>query len=495
MLFKGKPLHIRPDMTKTYYSLEQTQKGTIGLRPHRADLPYTARGIIPEIIINPNCMPKRMTIGQLIECLLGKVCAIKGIFGDATPFVGVDIHAINKELVSAGYDDWGSETMYNGITGQKMSSKIFIGPTYYQRLKQMVADKAHCLSTDHEVLTLDGWKFNHQLTTEDKIATLVDEKLVYQKPIKILNYPNYKGDMYHIETQQLDLMVTPNHRMWIAKGENHSYDFELAEDIASKSCKYKKNANWEAKEYQFMLQDKAVDMDAWLTFFGRWISEGSMSTQNIYEMSGDSISRVDTCELALGSIGKDIQTQHNILIASIDKLGYSYCQKVDKITIPDNKQLSTYLKQFCSENKSLPEWVWSLSMHQARILLKNITLGFESYYTTSTKLADDMMRLALHCGWSSNKYLESYNVWRFEIIKSDNTPKVKPSQNNIIKNYDKPVFCLEVNGGVFYVRRNGKPVWTGNSRARGPTQLLTRRIACLSHAKIMASLLVCRQHI
>ena len=130
-------------MTKTYYSLEQTQKGTIGLRPHRADLPYTARGIIPEIIINPNCMPKRMTIGQLIECLLGKVCAIKGIFGDATPFVGVDIHAINKELVSAGYDDWGNETMYNGITGQKMSSKIFIGPTYYQRLKQMVADKAH----------------------------------------------------------------------------------------------------------------------------------------------------------------------------------------------------------------------------------------------------------------------------------------------------------------------------------------------------------------
>lgn len=110
---------------------------------HRADMPYSARGIIPEIIINPNCMPKRMTIGQLIECLLGKVCAIKGIFGDATPFVGVDINKINEELVSYGYDAWGNEVLYNGITGQKMTAGIFMGPTYYQRLKQMVADKAH----------------------------------------------------------------------------------------------------------------------------------------------------------------------------------------------------------------------------------------------------------------------------------------------------------------------------------------------------------------
>ena len=254
---------------------EQTQKGTIGFKPHRADMPYTARGIVPEIIINPNCIPKRMTIGQLIECLLGKVCAIKGIFGDATPFVGVDIHKINEELVQAGYDAWGNEVMYNGITGQKMGSSIFIGPTYYQRLKQMVGDKAHCLSTDHEVLTLDGWKFNHQLTTEDQVATLVDEKLVYQKPNKILNYPNYRGDMIEIKTPQIDLMVTPNHRMWVSK-DGKKYDFELTEDIIGKHMKYKTNAKWDVKDYQFMLRDKIVDMDSWLTFFGRWISEGSI---------------------------------------------------------------------------------------------------------------------------------------------------------------------------------------------------------------------------
>lgn len=125
------------------FSSRAGQKGTVGFKIHRADMPFTESGLVPDIIINPNCMPKRMTIGQLIECLLGKVCAIKGVFGDSTPFTGVDIKKINDELVSLGYDEWGNETMYNGMTGQRMNTKIFIGPTYYQRLKQMVADKAH----------------------------------------------------------------------------------------------------------------------------------------------------------------------------------------------------------------------------------------------------------------------------------------------------------------------------------------------------------------
>ncbi|AUV58282.1 intein-containing DNA-directed RNA polymerase subunit 2 [Bandra megavirus] len=125
------------------FSSRAGQKGTVGFKIHRADLPFTKSGLIPDIIINPNCMPKRMTIGQLIECLLGKVCAIKGVYGDATPFTGVNINKINDDLVALGHEAWGNETMYNGMTGQRMEVKIFIGPTYYQRLKQMVGDKTH----------------------------------------------------------------------------------------------------------------------------------------------------------------------------------------------------------------------------------------------------------------------------------------------------------------------------------------------------------------
>ena len=119
------------------------QKATCGIKPHRADMPFTESGLVPDIIINPNCIPKRMTIGQLIECLLGKLCAVKGVYGDATPFTGVDINKINDELVALGYTAWGNEVMYCGITGNKMKIPIFFGPTYYQRLRQMVGDKAH----------------------------------------------------------------------------------------------------------------------------------------------------------------------------------------------------------------------------------------------------------------------------------------------------------------------------------------------------------------
>lgn len=119
------------------------QKATIGYLEHRANMPFTEKGMIPDIIINPNCIPKRMTIGHILECLQAKVCVIKGMMGDATPFGGIDIEKINQDLIMSGYDEWGNETMYCGLTGVKMKTKIFIGPTYYLRLKQMVGDKAH----------------------------------------------------------------------------------------------------------------------------------------------------------------------------------------------------------------------------------------------------------------------------------------------------------------------------------------------------------------
>lgn len=140
-------IYVRRDKTPIFCGQSvHGQKGTCGWRPHRGDMPYTEDGLVPDLIINPNCIARRMTIGQLIECLFGKLCAIKGIVGDGTPFMGVDINKINEELVSYGMEEWGNQTMYCGMTGRKIATKIFIGPTYYQRLKQMVGDKVHSRS-------------------------------------------------------------------------------------------------------------------------------------------------------------------------------------------------------------------------------------------------------------------------------------------------------------------------------------------------------------
>ena len=91
----------------------------------------------------PSRHPSRMTIGQLVECLMGKVAAMMGKEDDATPFTPVTVENISDMLHQCGYQKRGNEVMYNGHTGRKLDAKIFLGPTYYQRLKHMVDDKIH----------------------------------------------------------------------------------------------------------------------------------------------------------------------------------------------------------------------------------------------------------------------------------------------------------------------------------------------------------------
>jgi DNA-directed RNA polymerase II subunit RPB2 len=119
------------------------QKGTIGLVVPERDMPFTKDGLRPDIIINPHALPTRMTIGQLVECITGKACAIYGGFGDCTAFVnkGSKIGVFGELLTQANFHSSGNELLYNGMTGEQLETEIFIGPTYYMRLKHMVKDK------------------------------------------------------------------------------------------------------------------------------------------------------------------------------------------------------------------------------------------------------------------------------------------------------------------------------------------------------------------
>lgn len=459
----------------------------------------------------------RMTLGQLIECLVGKVSAIRGHEIDGTPFNDIDIEYMKNELEKLGFDKNGYEYLYNGMSGKRMKTPIFIGPTYYQRLKHMVSDKIHCLTMDHEVLTYDGWKFYDQLTKEDKIATLKDGKLVYEKPIELLYYPNFKGNIYHIKNQMIDLKVTDNHRMYVSFNRTRKriwceHELIEAKEIIGKKCRYKKDAVWDIPEYQFVLPEiidnnnikreaKNVIMKDWLLFFGIWIAEGwtTFSKDNRYNTAGQY--RVVICHC------KD--RVKKVLYESLNKLGFKYHEKDDKLTIY-NKQLYEYMKQFSigAPNKFLPEWVWKLNKDQTRTLIRGMLLGdgsksvsgSEFYYTSSEKLRDDFMRLCLHAEWSGNYAIHflkgtenktkdgrviksNYDLYRIGINKTRNMPTVNHShvkeQNvqieELIENVKEPVFCLQVPSEIFYVRRNGKGVWTGNSRARGPRTLLTNQ--------------------
>lgn len=125
------------------FSSRHGQKGTCGITYRQEDMLFTKEGITPDIIVNPHAIPSRMTIGQLIECLLGKIAAVTGEEGDGTPFTDAGVNDFSEKLHKNGYQQRGNEVMYNGHTGKRLEAQIFIGPTYYQRLKHMVDDKIH----------------------------------------------------------------------------------------------------------------------------------------------------------------------------------------------------------------------------------------------------------------------------------------------------------------------------------------------------------------
>lgn len=254
-----------------------------------------------------------MTISQLIECVLGKNCTLDGYDADLTAFTGINTESVAEILEKNGMEKYGKQILYNGKTGQQIVADIFIGPTFYYRLKHLVSDKQHCLTKDHDVLTNDGWKSIKYITINDEVATLVNGKIKYQKPLKTYKYENYHGEMYEIRSGKVDLHVTANHRMWV----------------------------------------------------------------------------------------------------SINNEPFQFIE-------------ARYVHNLCNDGKTV-------------------------------------------------KYLN---------MKGEITLKIDDIQKESLYNYGKlfnnngiTVYCLEVKGGIFYVRRNGCEVWTGNSRSTGPYQLLTKQPA------------------
>jgi hypothetical protein len=525
-------------------------KGIVSLILPRQDMPFLSNGTPIDMVLNPLGVPSRMNVGQIYECLLGLAAKYLGEHYKIFPFDEIYGPEASRSFVySKLYEarkktgnDWlfdpnspGKTTLFDGRTGDTFDQSVTVGYAYMLKLVHLVDDKIHCLTPDHDVLTSVGWLPIDQIRSYHQIATINNVgQLSYQYPTNIYDYPNYKGTLYHIKNQNLDLLVTLNHRMYVRKGcingQNfNGYQLIEAEYLIGKHYRYLKNADWHRYPFQFILPsvisnsvlipEKAVHMSSWLTFFGIWIAEG-WATSNILKSSIASpslnLSAINNSQslspLALHKAVYQVQISFckprvaTVLYPAVAALGYSYTVIDEKLTIY-NKQLYSYLKPLSlgAPNKSLPPWVWYLDKFQAQTLLTALCLGdgtlrgsSVSYYTSSIKLADDVMRLALHAGWSANKFFHlpkghkstingkvvtaNYDLWRISIIQAKNNPSVNhdhhKEQSVQIEekiSYEGPVYCVSVPNEVFYVRRNGFPVWTGNSRSTGPYSLVTQQ--------------------
>ncbi|WVR09206.1 hypothetical protein IAU60_006268 [Kwoniella sp. DSM 27419] len=133
------------------FSSRHGQKGVCSQKFPAIDMPFSESGMQPDVIINPHAFPSRMTIGMFVESLAGKAGALHGICQDATPFKFSDadrpVDYFGEQLKAAGYNYYGNEPMYSGITGEEFHADIYLGLVYYQRLRHMVNDKFQVRTT------------------------------------------------------------------------------------------------------------------------------------------------------------------------------------------------------------------------------------------------------------------------------------------------------------------------------------------------------------
>ena len=405
------------------------------------------------------------------------------IFCNVTP--GKDHPHVVKNKKSAGVVD-STILFQNTNGGQTAKTRI-----REQRIPQ-VGDK-FCVNLDSYVMTSNGWVQLRDITLQHKVATLRDgQYLDYVHPTNKYIFDCHDEELYHLDAQQVRIICTKNHKLYVKKRDRKEFEFVEAKDAFGKRVRHKKDATNDRLDQEFILIGGIqYKMDAFLMLLGAFISDGYVDT-------GEKHRRISICM-------KKIRKKE-FMVCALDELGVHYNIRPDRVLIGNRyKQLVDYFKVLSvgAAKKYLPQFVWELSQRQSVILLNALLQGDGSYnkngsagyYTSSKQLAEDVQRLALHCGWSGTiklykgreaghesfingrKITSNYDALAVRIVKNKNNPQVnhghvhqQTRQTEEYVRYTGQVGCIEVpKTHLFFYKEDlySPPCWTGNSSRHG----------------------------
>jgi len=359
-----------------------------------------------------------------------------------------------------------------------------------------------CYDDQTEVLTRNGWKFFKDLTDEDEVATrqLNDPHIIFVKPTAHTVYL-YEGPMYCLEQRRIDLCVTPNHRMvtsYKRRDNTEALRFEEAKDILGKYNSYHLTSEWEGEEretftlpayyslgkYEPPMSAIELPMDDWLHFLGWYLAEGTVD--------GEWLKKAPNRICINQKIGANSEEVNAVFEKIAAALGcthsvYLFKDRDQEAHYLFCTQLAVYLAQLGNSiTKHMPHELLGLSKRQLGILFNAMMSGdgiwmnrdrqYGRYYTSSKQLADDVQELAIKLGLSANvSHVDRtegtgwtknpeyrVNFTKTTVFQVNQQPE---DLNDWVEDYAGMVYCCEVPGdGIILVRRNGKPVWCGNSK-------------------------------
>jgi len=373
-----------------------------------------------------------------------------------------------------------------------------------------IGDKL-CYDEQTDVLTLTGWKPVSEVTCEDLVCCLVGEEVVYQHPIAVFSYPT-GGRMYVIRSQQVDLFVTAAHQMYVRLRGAQQYQLLPAESLFGKRVRYRKDGVWRGehrqsitlpavtvpdRRYKLGQRDTApltLDMSTYLLLLGAFLADGNcvcIPNSGTYGIEFSKVREPNRAELR----------------AALTTAGISWTPASNNTkTRLHSVTLLHHFQQFGhAADKFIPDAMFGLPPEQLAVLFHWLFTWGDghtkngkpvSQSTVSPRLADGLQRLALHLGMAANvtvlhdaglttiKGQECHVQKTYDVRMV--TTKLHPQVNHghvhqqraqteeIVEDYDKPVYCVMVPEHVIYVRRNGKPVWSGNSGRHGNKGITTQ---------------------
>lgn len=367
--------------------------------------------------------------------------------------------------------------------------------------------RVFCYDAETEVLTEDGWKRWPDVDGTERFATVNPDtgELEYQHATEHF-IGDYEGDMYRVSSEQVDLLVTPNHRMWVKAHDTQAnrrgeepYRVRLASELFGRRVAYQKTATWHGKESgrvsipgtkrvwsvaspsgeakrtrRYVGSD--FPLEEFARFLGHWLAEGSLDGHQICiaQNRGEQMTEIAENISAMGLPAYEVASGHGAV-------------RTQNVALRDS--LATCGRR--AHEKRVPRYVHSWGPRILRIFLEAYVDGdggrrrdgsHSVIYTTSQQMADDLQILAIKAGWSANirvddrtglervlpsgqRFRNARPCYVVSLVKTRTHPLVNHggASHDSWQTYRGKVYCVKVPNGLLFVRRNGKPVVSGNT--------------------------------